>query len=126
VQIRLTNLGRVVGGAKDQLGRSVVPRTNVRHVWLVLDEDLCASKVAQLQDARVGVEEEVLGLDITMADALRVDVRQGPEELVNVELHLEDGHRGLELVKEPRGPVDRLGNELLDQVQVHLIFLGIG
>lgn len=120
---RLTDLGRVVGGAKDQFRRSVVPRANVRHIRLVLDENLCAAKVAQLQDARAGVEEEVLRLDVAVADALRVDVRQGPEELVDVELHLEDGHRSLELVEESRRPIDGFRDEFLHQIQVHLVLL---
>ncbi len=43
----LTNLGGIVGRAKNQLRRSVVPRANVRHVGLVLDEDLSATKITQ-------------------------------------------------------------------------------
>ncbi len=52
-----------------------------------------------------------------------MDVRQRPEELVYVELDFENRHRGLHLVEESRCPVDRLRNELLDEVQVQLVFL---
>lgn len=58
-----------------------------------------------------------------MADALGVDVRQSPEQLVDVQLDLEDRHGRLHLVEESGGTVDSLGNELLDQVEVDFIFL---
>lgn len=35
-----------------------------------------------------------------MTDALRVDVREGAKELVDVYLDLENGHGGLHLVEE--------------------------
>lgn len=62
-------------------------------------------------------------LDVTVADALRVDVGQSSEELVGVEFDLEYRHGGLVLVEEPGGAVHSFGNELLDQVQVDLILL---
>lgn len=120
---RLTNLGCVVGGAKNELRSAVVPGADVRHIGLLLHEDLGAAEIAQLQDAAVGVEQEVLGLDISVADALGVDIRQRPEELVSVELHLEDGHSRLQLVKESRSSVDRLGDKFLDEVEVDFVFL---
>lgn len=47
-----TDLGGVVCRSKNQLGRPVVTRANVRHVWLVLDKNLGAAEIAQLQHAR--------------------------------------------------------------------------
>lgn len=64
-----------------------------------------------------------MGLDVTVTDSLGVDVGQGAEQLVGVELDLENRHGRLHLVEVPRRTVDGLGNELLDQVQVDLIFL---
>jgi hypothetical protein len=58
-----------------------------------------------------------------VTDALRVDVGQGSEKLVNVKLDLKDGHGGLHFVEKSRGSVDGLGHEFLDKVQVNLIFL---
>lgn len=58
-----------------------------------------------------------------MADSLRVDVREGAEELVDVELHFEDRHGGLHLVEEAGCPVDGFGDVFLNQVQIHLILL---
>jgi hypothetical protein len=118
-----TDLCGVVGGTEDQLGRPVVARANVRHVWLVLDKDLGTAKVAELEDAAGGVEEEVLRLDVAVAYALGVDVGQRAEELVDVQLDLEDGHDGLELAEVPRGAIDGFGDVFQDQVQVDLVSL---
>lgn len=120
----LTNLGRVVGGTKNQLGGSVVARTNVRHIRLILDENLGAAEIAQLEDATVGVEQEILGLDVAMTDALRVDVGECSEELVNVELDLESRHDSLHLVEVTRSTIDRFRDEFLHEVEVDFIFLG--
>jgi hypothetical protein len=46
-----TDLGGVIGGAENQLRRSVVPRADIRHVGLVLHQDLGATEIAQLQHA---------------------------------------------------------------------------
>eukprot|EP00933_Yihiella_yeosuensis_P009250 TRINITY_DN115092_c0_g1_i1.p3 TRINITY_DN115092_c0_g1~~TRINITY_DN115092_c0_g1_i1.p3 ORF type:complete len:108 (+),score=9.41 TRINITY_DN115092_c0_g1_i1:402-725(+) len=61
--------GSVLGGVAHELGRAVVARADVRHVGLALDETLGAAEVAQLDDVGAGVEEEVLGLDVSVADA---------------------------------------------------------
>ena len=58
-----------------------------------------------------------------MADALRVDVGESAEELVNVELDFEDWHGRLHLVEVSGCAVDCLWNEFLDQVEVDLILL---
>ncbi len=52
-----------------------------------------------------------------------MDVGERPEELVDVELDLQGRHGRLHLIEEPRGPVHRLRDELLHQVEVDLIFL---
>jgi hypothetical protein len=64
----------IVSRTKDELRRSIVPRADVADVGFTRDEDLCAAKVAELEDTGRGVEEEILGLDIAMADANRMDV----------------------------------------------------
>jgi hypothetical protein len=71
---RRTDVGRIVGCAKDKLGRSVVAGADVGDVGLVRHEDLGATEIAKLEDARVGVEEEILGFDVAVADAEGVDV----------------------------------------------------
>lgn len=69
------------------------------------------------------IEQQVLRLDIAMADAEGVDVRQSPGELVEVQLHQENRQRLLALVVRPRHAVHRLRYELQDQVKVQLVRL---
>ena len=52
-----------------------------------------------------------------------MDVGQRAEQLVDVELHLQHGHRGLELVEVAGRPVNGLWDILEHQVEIHLIFL---
>ncbi len=58
-----------------------------------------------------------------MANSLRVNVGQGAEELVDVQLDLENRHCRLHLVEKSRSPVDRLGNIFLNQIKIDLILL---
>jgi len=72
----LTNVRSVVGSSKDQFGCTVVPRANVADVGLSCYQNLGRSKVTQLQDSGCWVEQQVLGLDVSVADSHRVDVCQ--------------------------------------------------
>lgn len=119
----LTNLGCIVGSTKDQFRCAVVSGANVRHVWFVFHQNLGTAEITELQDAGARVEEKVLGLDVAMADALRVNVCKSPEKLVDVQLHLKDGHSSLHFVEETGGAVHGFWHELLDQVEVNLILL---
>ena len=119
----LTNLGSIVRGTKDKFWCTVVTGTDIRNVRLIGNENLGTSEITELEDAAVGVEKEVLRLDVSVTDALRVDVGQGSEKLVNVKLDLKDGHGGLHLVEKSRSSVNGLGHEFLDKVKVNLIFL---
>lgn len=118
-----TDIGSVVGSSENELRRSVVPRANVRHVRLSLDQDLGAAKVAQLEDTGGRVEEEVLGLDIAVADANRVDVGERAEELVHIQLDVVHRHCLLELGVVSRRAVDRFGNVFEHEVQVDFVLL---
>lgn len=66
-----------------------------------------------------------MGLDVSVADSLRMDVGEGAEELVDVELHLEYRHRGLHLVEKTRRSINGLRNELLHEVEVDFVFLSL-
>lgn len=66
-----------------------------------------------------------MGLDVTVADALRVDVGQRPEKLIDVQLHLQDRHRCLEFVEVTGGTIHCLWNILEHQIEVHFVFLSI-
>lgn len=58
-----------------------------------------------------------------MTDTLGVNVGQGSEELVDVQLDLQRGHGGLHFIEKTRGPIDGLRNKFLDQVEIDLILL---
>lgn len=118
-----TDLSGVVSSTKDELGSTVVPRADVGHVGFVLNQDFRASKITEFEDSGVGVEKQILRLDVAMADALGMDVRERPEQLVDIQLDFEDRHGCLHLVEEPRSSVHRLGHKFLDKVEVHFIFL---
>ena len=53
--------------------------------WLLIT--WLPSKVTELQDARLRIKEEVLGLDVSMTHSIGVDVRQRSEQLVHIELY---------------------------------------
>ena len=78
---------RVVGGTKYQLGGPVVARANVGHVRLTLHQNFGAAKVAELEEVRLGVDEQILRLDVAMAHAEGMNVGQRAAELVSVQLH---------------------------------------
>lgn len=66
----LTNLCCVVCSAENELRCSVIPRADVRDVWLVFNEDLGTAEVAKLQNARGGIEEQILRFNISVTDTL--------------------------------------------------------
>lgn len=54
------------------------------------------AKVTKLEDSRLWVEQQILGLNVPMADPERMDVSQAPEQLVHVQLHGEEGRDKLQ------------------------------
>ena len=68
------NRRRVVCASEDQLGRPVVSGADVGDIGLPLDQSLCGSEVAELEDVGCWVDEEVLGFDVSVADSESVDV----------------------------------------------------
>jgi hypothetical protein len=141
-----TDVGRVVRRAKDQFRRTVVARANVADVGFARNENLGRTKVAQLQDTRGGVEEQVLGLDVTVTDAYRVDVGKGSEKLssqlgtqsiafntgrrrtahlVHVQLDLQHRHRLLQFRVVSRSAVYGLGDKFEHQVEVNFVLLSL-
>jgi len=71
----LTNVSGIVGCSENQLWGSVVPRTNVADVWFARDKDLGGTEIAQLENTGSRVQKQVLGFDISVTDANRVNVR---------------------------------------------------
>eukprot|EP00355_Strombidium_rassoulzadegani_P008311 CAMPEP_0168618554 /NCGR_PEP_ID=MMETSP0449_2-20121227/6133_1 /TAXON_ID=1082188 /ORGANISM="Strombidium rassoulzadegani, Strain ras09" /LENGTH=162 /DNA_ID=CAMNT_0008659435 /DNA_START=443 /DNA_END=932 /DNA_ORIENTATION=- len=107
--------------AEDELGSPVVAGTDIGDVGFALDELLGAPEVAELDDIVVEVDEDVLGLDVAVADAHGVDVGDGSEELVGVELHEDLGHVLLLLHVVLHDLVEGLWDVLHHHVQVDLV-----
>lgn len=118
------DLGSVVDGAEYEFWGAVVARADVRDVGFAPYQDLGAAEVAQLEDACSRVAQQVAGLDISVADAERVDVAEGAEKLVGEQLDDDVGH-GLSCAGEPeRFGVYRTGHVFKHEVEVDVFVLG--
>ncbi len=69
------------------------------------------------------VDEQVLRLDVAVAHAERVDVREGAAELVRVQLHVQQGEGLLALRVVARHPVHGLRHKVHHEVEVRLVGL---
>ena len=81
---------------------------------------LCGAEVAELELVGVRVDEQVLRLDVPVAYAHGVDVRQRAAHLEHVQLHKQRGHALPALAVVLADAEHRLRHKLQDQVQVHL------
>ena len=113
----------VLGRAEHELGRAVVPRADVRHVGLPLHQHLRAPEVAQPALERRRVAEQVVRLDVAVADAPRVDVLERAERLPQVRADVVDGEALPPLVVLEGDRADRLGQEVHHEVEVDLVLL---
>jgi hypothetical protein len=119
----LTDISRVVGGAKDELRCAVVSGADVADIGLASYEDLGRAKVTELENACCGVEQKVLGLDITVADAGEMNISERTEKLVHIKFDLKHRHGLLELGVVTACAVHGFRNVLENKVEVDLVFL---
>ena len=117
------NVGSVVGVSEDELRGAVVSRADVGNVGFAADELLGTAEVAELEDVRTSVNEDVLWLDVPVADALRVDVGDRAQQLVRVQLHQQVRHHLLHLQVLLHHSVGRVWDEVHDNVEVDLFGL---
>ena len=122
----LTDIRRVVGSSENELWCAVVPRADITDVGLARHENLCRPKVAQLQNPGSGVQEQVLGFDVTMTDANRVDVSEGPQELIHVQFDLEGGHGLFEFGIVATGTIHGFRYIFEHKVEINLVLLEWG
>mmetsp|Transcript_9995 Transcript_9995/g.24906 ORF Transcript_9995/g.24906 Transcript_9995/m.24906 type:complete len:507 (+) Transcript_9995:338-1858(+) len=118
---------RVRRRPENQLWSPVVPRANVSNVLLPLHKLLRRPKVAQLAFPVHGIHQDVLRLDVPVADVPRVDISQRPQQLKRVELHHRDRHVYLvcRLVHVAlRGLEQAVWHVLEDHVKVHVLVRG--
>ena len=83
--------GGVVGAAKDELRRPIIPAADVCNVRLALHEHFGGAEIAELKLV-AWADKQILGLDVTVADIMRVDVCERAEELERVQTSKRDGH----------------------------------
>lgn len=88
----------VLGRAEDELGRAVVAAADVGDICLAGHQHFGAAEVAEFEDMRLGVDKQVLRLDVAVAHAERVDVRDRAADLKAVDFDELDGHAGLDTV----------------------------
>lgn len=77
-------------GSEDQLRSAVASRANVRQVGLI-GQNLGRSEVANDQPSVLN--KQVVGLDVAMANAERMYVKQSPKGLIGIQLHLKGRQR---------------------------------
>ena len=53
------------------------------------DKLFCRAKIAEFQDAEIWIEEQILWFDISMANAVRMNVTEGAEQLIHIQLDVE-------------------------------------
>mmetsp|Transcript_18818 Transcript_18818/g.37965 ORF Transcript_18818/g.37965 Transcript_18818/m.37965 type:complete len:287 (+) Transcript_18818:456-1316(+) len=117
---------RVIGGAEDELWRAVVTRADVSHVRLAFQQTLRRAEVAEFQGMRPAVDQQVLRLDVTVADSHCMNVGTCATHLVGVELYEYLRHRLLHLIVVLHDTVDGVGTVLHDHVEVRLTWLLAG
>ena len=79
------------------------------------------AKIAELELVGLRVDKQVLGLDVAVADAHGVDVRESAAHLEHVQLHEERGHALAALAVVLADAKHCLRDILQHQVQVHLL-----
>lgn len=120
---KLTDLGGVIGGTKDELRSAVVARADVGDVWLARNQNLSTAEITKLEDASVGVKQEILRLDVTVTDTHGMNVGEGAKELIDVELDLDDGHCRLQFAKVAGRTVHSLRDIFKNEVEIDLLLL---
>lgn len=80
-------------------------------------------EITQLEDPGIGIQEQVLRLDISVTYAQGMDVRETSKQLIHVQLDERNRYRLLLLIVVTSDSVHRLRNELQYQVQVHFVLL---
>ena len=84
---------------------------------------LGTAKVAELEDVRTSVDEDILRFDITMANSFSVNVCNRTQQLVRVNFNEQVGNHLLHFQILLHYAVSRIRDVIHNHVQIHLIFL---
>lgn len=102
--------------------RNDSPRADVRDIGLSTLQLLGGSEITQHDSVQLGVNENVLRLDISVADLEVVNVGQRTQHLVGVDLGQHVRELVPDLVVVPQDFVQRVWNVVHYQVQVNVRF----
>ena len=86
----------------------------------MIGADLGGAKVAELELVGLGVDEQVLRLDVAVAHTHGVDVGEGTAHLEHVQLHKQHRHALPALTVVLANAENGLRDKLQHQVEVHL------
>ena len=121
--LQVTNKSGIISCAKDKFRSTVISRANIADIWFPLYENLCATKVAQLENPSGWIQKEILRFDISMTYSHRMNVREGPQALVHVEFDFEHWHLLFHFRVGSRATVEVFGDVFQNQVQVNFTLL---
>ena len=115
------DLGAVLGGVEEDFGGAVVARADVGVLAKGVEKGAGAAEVADFEDTGGEVDEEVGGLDVTVDDAVVVDVAEGADKVAGVLAYVAEGElEGVAgVVVDDLAQVQR--NELEDEEALHCL-----
>lgn len=122
------NICSVIRITENKLRSPVVSRTYVGNVWLSKDELLCTTEVTKLEHVGLHITENVLWLDISVTNALGVNICDGSHQLVGIKLHNQVWNLLLHFEVLFHYSIGSVGNEVHDDVKIDffgLITIGI-
>jgi hypothetical protein len=122
----LTNAGRIIRCAKNEFRSTIVPRADVANIGFASHEDLCTTEIAKFENTSLRVQEKILGLNVAVTNADRMNIGERAEELIHIKLDLKNGHGLFKLYVVSTGAIDRLRDEFKNEIEVDFVFLLAG
>jgi len=100
-----------------------VPGADISHVGFPFFEFFGRTKITEDKSIEFGVHEDVLGLDISMANAQVVNISECPEHLISINFAQHIRELIFDFVIIPENFVKSIRDIVHDQVEVNIIFL---
>ena len=100
-----------------------VPGADISHVRFPFFEFFGGTKITEDESIELGVDQDILGLDISMANAQVVNISECPEHLISIDFAQHIRKLIFDFVVIPEDFVQSIGNIVHDQVEVNVIFL---
>ena len=117
------NGGSVIWITEDELWCSIVSWTNVRNIRFPRNKLFCRAKVTKLENMAAHITKDVLGLDITMADALCMNISNASHQLVWIKFNNQVGHLLLHFMELFHHSIRRVWDVVHHNIQVNFVWL---